>query len=114
MAWSLVSDDDGVPGVVPRAVAGEEHEVCATPAGKETLDALTGAQFDLLFTDLANAKILGTALIEKVTCRFSELPVVVWSASNSDGIISEISELGVRASVVKPPPAVRRSCCGSQ
>ena len=89
MARILVSDDASQGAL---QLLRKEHAVCVSEGGKETLDALAGAQFDLLFTDLANPNMVGQKLIQEVTRLYPELPVVVCTASASDRIISEVAE----------------------
>jgi two-component system cell cycle response regulator CpdR len=62
---------------IQRALELEGHLVTAVEDGGRALEALDGADFDLLLTDLAMPRVDGHALLNQVSRERPALPVVV-------------------------------------
>ena len=78
MARVLVADDEtGVRTVVLRALELDGHEVIPVADGAGALEALEGAQFDLLLTDIVMPGLDGIALALKAAKLNSEMRIIL-------------------------------------
>ena len=78
MARILVADDEmGVRTVVLRALEIDSHEVTAVADGADALEALGGARFDLLLTDIVMPGLDGIALALKAARLHPEMKIVL-------------------------------------
>ncbi len=99
MARILVAEDEeGLRGLVVRALVARGHEVTAVADGGEALEALQDAGFDLLVTDIVMPRLDGIALALKATKDCPELKVVMMTgyederqrAHNLDALVHEV------------------------
>jgi len=73
----LAEDDPAVREFVRRALAHSGHEVTAVDDGLAAIEALAGATFDLLITDIVMPGMDGIALALKVSKDQPNLPILM-------------------------------------
>jgi len=94
----IAEDDDAVREFVARALALQGHEVTAVVDGGQALEALAGASFDLLLTDIVMPGLDGIALALKVAKERPDMPVLLMTgyaaerqrAHNLDALICRV------------------------
>ncbi len=94
----IAEDEDGVREFLTRALVHVGYEVTAVADGSEALQALQGASFDLLLTDIVMPELDGVALALKATKDYPELRIVLMTgyaaeqarAHNLDALVHEV------------------------
>ncbi|MEE8506872.1 MAG: response regulator [Kiloniellales bacterium] len=85
MATILVAEDDrAVQSFVVRALAHKGHSVTAADDGLQALDALHGAKFDLLVTDIVMPGLDGIGLALNVARDWPDLPVLLMTGYSAE------------------------------
>lgn len=85
MARILVAEDDmSVQSFVCRALAHRGHEAIGVDDGLRALEALHGAEFDALLTDIVMPGMDGIALALKVARDWPELPVLLMTGYSAE------------------------------
>lgn len=94
----LAEDEDSVREFVDRALVHRGHNVTSVNNGGEALEALEGAQFDLLLTDIVMPRVDGVALALKVSKDFPDMRIILMTgyaaerdrAYNLDALVHEV------------------------
>jgi CheY-like chemotaxis protein len=85
MARILVAEDDmAVQSFVCRALAHRGHEAVGADDGLRALEALHGAEFDALLTDIVMPGMDGIALALKVARDWPDLPVLLMTGYSAE------------------------------
>lgn len=85
MARILMAEDDkSVQSFVSRALAHRGHAVTAVDDGLEALEALEGAEFDILITDIVMPGLDGIALALKVARDRPNLPILMMTGYSAE------------------------------
>ena len=79
----VVDDEESIRTVLRTLLSRLGYEVTVAVNGIEALEVLERAQVDAILTDLRMPEMDGLALLDKVTVRYPELPVVVLTAHGS-------------------------------
>ena len=99
MARVLVADDEaGVRTVVLRALQLDGHEIIPVADGAGALEALEGAQFDLLLTDIVMPGLDGIALALKAAKLDPEMKIILMTgyadeqhrAHNLEALVNQV------------------------
>jgi CheY-like chemotaxis protein len=99
----LVADDDAaVREFVSRALLRRGYDVTAVADGAQALEALDGAAFDLLISDIAMPELDGLALALEAAKRRPELPVVLMTGYADLRQRAEGAAAPIRGVVAKP------------
>ena len=94
----IAEDEDAVREFLTRALVHVGYEVTAVANGSEALQALQGASFDLLLTDIVMPELDGVALALKATKDYPELRIVLMTgyaaeqarAHNLDALVHDV------------------------
>jgi CheY-like chemotaxis protein len=79
----LCVDDEEIPRMLRRLVLQKQgYEVVAVASGKEALEALASAHFDVVLTDQMMPGMTGTELARQIKSTCPTLPVVIISGIN--------------------------------
>jgi len=100
----LVDDDAGVLGVMQRVLERAGFEVVTCGNGREALDALAHASFDVMLSDIQMPGITGLSLLRAVREHDLDLPVVLMTGR--PGVESAVEAIGYGAFryLIKPVP----------
>ncbi len=98
--------DDETPFVVGLAdgleMYGDRFHVITAENGKQAMDILRTAPFDLVITDLNMPVMDGFELLEYIQRERPGTRVIVMSMLNSPNVFSRLNELGVTQFIEKP------------
>lgn len=100
----LAEDNGAVREFVRRALELQGHLVTAVEDGSRALEALDGADFDLLLCDLVMPRLDGAALLRHVTRDRPAMPVVVITGHDT-------REDETRRCRIVPKPFDRHAIC---
>lgn len=78
------------------------HTVCTVPDGREALQKIEEADFDLVITDVMMPFASGLEIISAVKKKANKIPVIVLSAMGQENIVLEAFQLGADDYIVKP------------
>ncbi len=98
----VIDDEPDIAEILRDVLTAEGHSVELAGGGREGLDKVRGAPFDLVFTDLGMPDISGWEVASTIRENHPELPVVLvtgWGATLSE---QEIAENFIAAVVNKP------------
>jgi putative nucleotidyltransferase with HDIG domain len=98
----VVDDENHVRVMVGSTLERSGHEVKLASSGREALEALAGADFDLVLTDIVMQDINGIALLEKVHGQHPNLPVVMVTAIHDISVAIEAMRRGAYDYLLKP------------
>jgi adenylate cyclase len=101
----LAVDDDALNrGVIERIVKRKGHNVTLASGGKEAVEKVNEAAFDLVLLDIMMPDIDGVEVLKKIRDKFSmsELPVIMVSALDDSDKVVELLDLGANDYVTKP------------
>ncbi len=105
MARILIADDE-TPTVrlLTLMLQRSNHVVVSARDGLEAMSKLTENEFDLLLTDINMPRMNGWELLRTIrtTTRFSELPVIVFSAGRLGDQAKALQEYRVNRFVMQP------------
>ena len=92
----LVAEDElSVAALIEESLTDEGYRVTLTHDGAEAVEALPGAEFDLLLTDVRMPRLDGVGLVRHVRDARPGLPVIVLSGFMTPDAREELRRLGV-------------------
>jgi DNA-binding response OmpR family regulator len=97
----LVEDDPGIRGAVVRALLGRGHAVDAAASGLDGLQAMLTGGPDVVVLDLGLPDVDGERLLGMIRA-VSQVPVLVATARDDEGLIVRLLDAGADDYVVKP------------
>ena len=98
----VIDDEPDIAEILRDVLTAEGHSVELAGGGREGLEKVSGAPFDLVFTDLGMPDVSGWEVASNIRENHPDLPVVLvtgWGATLSE---AEISENCIAAVVNKP------------
>lgn len=101
----LAVDDEPLNrGVIERIVSRKGHEITLAGSGREALDKLLEADFDLVLLDIMMPEIDGVEVLKRIRQKYdmTELPVIMVTAMDESEKIVELLEAGANDYVTKP------------
>lgn len=99
----LAEDNKLIQATVAFKLQKDGYEVVKANDGKECMECLQKAQFDLLITDLFMPFISGHEIIAAVRSEMkSDLPILVLSAAGAEETVLKAFELGADDYMIKP------------
>ena len=98
----IVDDEKGQRDILSAILGKEGYRVQAVPGGKEALEELAGAQFDLLLTDLKMQGMSGMELMERVLADSPEQCVIMMTAHGTIGTVKTAIKMGAFDYLEKP------------
>lgn len=99
----LVVDDDLVNlQVVTGALARAGFATVSANTGESAMDCLKEEQFDAVVTDVQMPHMSGIELLQNISARFPQLPVILMSAQIEEHVREAASIWGARALFEKP------------
>jgi len=98
----LAEDDPAVREFVRRALAHSGHEVTAVDDGLAAIEALAGATFDLLITDIVMPGMDGIALALKVSKDQPNLPILMMTGYAAERQRAHNLEALIHKVIAKP------------
>ncbi len=97
----LVEDDAGIRTAVVRALLGRGHAVDSAGSGLDGLQALLVGNPDAVVLDLGLPDVPGERLLGMIRA-VSQVPVIVATARDDEGLIVQLLDAGADDYVVKP------------
>lgn len=97
----LVEDDPGIRTAVVRALLGRGHAVDAAGNGLDGLQAMLTGGPDVVVLDLGLPDVAGERLLGMIRA-ISQVPVIVATARDDEGLIVRLLDAGADDYVVKP------------
>ena len=97
----LIEDDPGIRTAVVRGLLGRGHAVDSAPNGLDGLQAMLTGHPDAVVLDLGLPDIAGERLLGMIRA-VSEIPVIVATARDDEGLIVQLLDAGADDYVVKP------------
>jgi signal transduction histidine kinase len=100
----LIVEDDFSTSALLRHILEKEHFVTCVENGREALDSLAHAEFDLILTDINMPVMTGFDLLEAVrsTPEYAHLPVVMLSALADSNAVARGLKMGANDYLTKP------------
>lgn len=107
----VVDDMTSIRSVVLALLKSEGFEAMGAGSGQSALDLLSKKQFDLVLSDWNMPEMNGSELVQKIRATHKTLPIVMVTAENDPGRVTELRDLGVNGYLIKPfkPAALRRT-----
>ena len=99
----LLDDEEQIRRVIALHLGKRGHEVIAGKDGREGLDHLARARFDLVLTDLRMPRVSGIELLKAIRQGGLSTPVIVLTAYASIDSAVEAMKLGAADYIGKPP-----------
>ncbi|MCZ6773898.1 MAG: response regulator [Proteobacteria bacterium] len=111
----LVDDDRQTRLKLSRNLESEGYTVGVAQGGRQALDMLESASFDLIILDILMPEVDGFTVLSQVkaTPALREIPVVVISAVDDPDSIEKCRQLGAAEYLIKPVSAENLNACVS-
>jgi two-component system KDP operon response regulator KdpE len=97
----LIDDDQGITGLLSRALSRSGFEVMATNNSSEGVRWARTYCPDIVITDLMMPEMNGWEVCKKIRT-FSYVPIIVSSARNEPHVIASVLDAGADRYLVKP------------
>jgi len=98
----VVDDMASIRSVVMALLKSEGFEAFGAGNGQSALDLLSKKQFDLVLSDWNMPEMNGSELVQKIRATHKNLPIVMVTAENDPGRVTELRDLGVNGYLIKP------------
>ena len=98
----VVDDDPDSRDILKRFLIPTEYKVETVKNGKEAVERLKCANFDLVLTDFEMPEMDGLALLSFVKSRYPDIPVILVTGRASGKTKKEALEIGVESVLSKP------------
>ncbi|HVY12401.1 MAG TPA: response regulator [Alphaproteobacteria bacterium] len=98
----VAEDNPAVREFIVRALSGAGHDVTTTADGREALDALSRASFNVLVTDIVMPNLDGIALALKASSLHPDLRIVMISGYAQERMRAHNLEALVHRIIAKP------------
>jgi cyclic di-GMP phosphodiesterase len=98
----VVDDETHVRSMMGSALERQGHLVKLASSGREALEAIEKADYDLVLTDIVMQDINGIALLERVHVQYPNLPVVMVTAIHDISVAIDAMRRGAYDYVLKP------------
>jgi DNA-binding NtrC family response regulator len=98
-----VDDEEPVREIMQWMLALSGYRCHTVPGGREALESLdSGERFDLITTDIANFPMDGLALLERLTGKYADIPVLIISAVHDVSVAMVAIRNGAYDYLLKP------------
>ena len=97
-----MDDDPDSRDILKRFLIPTEYKVETVKNGKEAVERLKCANFDLVLTDFEMPEMDGLALLSFVKSRYPDIPVILVTGRASGKTKKEALEIGVESVLSKP------------
>ena len=98
----IVDDEKGQRDILSAILGKEGYQVLAVPGGREALEELARAEFDLLLTDLKMQGMSGMELMERVLADTPGQCVIMMTAHGTIGTVKTAIKMGAFDYLEKP------------
>ena len=98
----VVDDDPDSRDILKRFLIPTEYKVETVKNGKEAVERLKCANFDLVLTDFEMPEMDGLALLSFVKSRYPDIPVILVTGRASGKTKKEALEIGAEGVLSKP------------
>ena len=98
----VVDDMTSIRSVVLALLKSEGFEAMGAGSGQAALDLLSKKQFDLVLSDWNMPEMNGSELVQRIRATDKKLPIIMVTAENDPGRVTELRDLGVNGYLIKP------------
>jgi DNA-binding response OmpR family regulator len=98
----VVDDDQGIRGLVSRALAAQEIEVDEASEGEEGIRRAETAAYDVILLDLQMPGLGGMSVLHRLLSRQPGQAIVVFSCQSDAATVRDCLHAGARDFVAKP------------
>ena len=98
----IVDDEPSMIRLLSRLMKSEDHQITAVNESSQAQKLLMTEKFDLMISDIRMEPVDGVELLKTAKKRWPEMPVILVTAYQSDGLSEKLREQGAFACLLKP------------
>lgn len=98
----IVDDEKNYPLILSAVLEEEGYETLTANSGREALEILSGAEVDLIITDMKMPEMDGIELLEKIKLNDPDMPVLIMTAHGTVDKAVEAMQKGACTYILKP------------
>jgi len=98
----IVDDNDCIRDFLTILLSRKRYRCETAVNGREAMDKVAQAQFDVVITDVHMPEMDGITLTRELTLRFPDLPVMIMTGQPDDSLMESAIRAGAREVLGKP------------